>query len=71
MFEVDGKEHEVGNIKCPDCWGDYPYRHINCGGLIHSEFGDENYNGDYWLYTKCDKCGDIGFNEDEMIAIDR
>lgn len=51
-------EHEVGNDKCPACFGDSDPKKCKCGGLIHTSFGDENYDCDYWLYEKCDKCGD-------------
>ena len=56
-MEYPFEDHEIGNIKCDGCWQGYPI-HCECGGLIHAEFGDENYDGDYWLDTKCDKCGD-------------
>ena len=57
----DGNEHEIGNKKCGVEWcgSGYP-RPCDCGGLIHADFGDENYDGDYWLYTKCDMCGERG-----------
>jgi hypothetical protein len=55
--------HIVGNANCYDGWcgGSYP-RPCNstegCTGLIHAAFGDENSDGDYWLHTKCDVCGE-------------
>ena len=52
--------HVIGNKKCNEGWcnkgSHYPIK-CECGGLIHADFGDENRDGDYWLYTKCDKCG--------------
>lgn len=54
---IDGVKHKVGDKECGECWTDYPTK-CDCGGLIHAEFGDENYDCDYWLYTKCDKCGE-------------
>lgn len=52
--------HVIGNKKCNEGWcnkgSHYPIE-CECGGLIHADFGDENRDGDYWLYTKCDKCG--------------
>jgi hypothetical protein len=24
--------------------------------LIHADFGDEDADSNYWLYTRCDKC---------------
>ncbi len=56
-FTIDGSEHEIGDKECGVCWSGYP-KPCKCGGLIHAEFGDENYDGDYWLYYKCDLCGD-------------
>jgi hypothetical protein len=57
----DGEPHEVGNENCRIEWcsvgSAYP-RKCKCGGLIHACFGDENADMDYWLYTKCDKCGE-------------
>lgn len=53
--------HEVGNHECEEGWcndGDsYPIE-CSCGGLIHADFGDEDSDCNYWLYTKCDKCGE-------------
>lgn len=53
-------EHIRGNKECTEGWcssSEYP-KECECGGLIHADFGDENADGDYWLYTKCDKCGE-------------
>jgi len=30
----------------------------SCGGDVHSHFGDENADMDYWLYYHCHKCGE-------------
>jgi hypothetical protein len=49
--------HEVDNLDCQECWSGYP-KPCKCGGLIHAQFGDENLDGDYWLFKHCDKCGD-------------
>ena len=59
-FDAD-EGHEIGNPECPECWN--PPTQCNCGGLIHSAFGDENYDGDYWLIHSCEKCRD---NYDEV-----
>ena len=60
-IDEDFSDHIIGNIKCKEGWcGEltgYPIK-CKCGGLIHAEFGDENYDGDYWLYLRCDKCGE-------------
>lgn len=62
-FDVSGEglyQHEIGNADCCEGWCDgstYP-KPCPCGGLIHADFGDENYDGDYWLHTKCDRCGE-------------
>ena len=53
----EGTTHNIGDANCPNCWPNYPRRCV-CGGLIHAHFGDENYDGDYWLFVRCDKCGD-------------
>lgn len=54
---IDFSEHYVGDKECSGCWDGYP-KPCSCGGLIHACFGDENYDGDYWLYYKCDMCGE-------------
>ena len=52
-------EHEIGNPDCEKGWcgNGYPKK-CDCGGLIHADFGDEDSDCNYWLYTKCDKCGE-------------
>lgn len=56
----DGKPHYIADTDCEVGWCDggrsYP-KPCECGGLIHAEFGDENYEGDYYLVTQCDRCG--------------
>ena len=54
-------EHCIGDSDCEIGWcgNEYPKK-CSCGGLIHADFGDEDCDGDYWLYTKCDKCGKCG-----------
>jgi hypothetical protein len=56
---LEGVEHTVGDEDCSQCWSDGPLEctEEDCSGLLHTEFGDENYNGDYWLYYLCDVCG--------------
>ena len=61
-IDVSGEglyRHEVGDRKCGEGWcgRDYP-RPCVCGGLIHADFGDEDRDCNYWLYLKCDRCGD-------------
>ena len=53
-------QHRIGDPKCDEGWcGDgFPHPHEDCGGLIHADFGDEDSDCDYWLYRKCDKCGE-------------
>jgi hypothetical protein len=54
-------KHEIGNKDCPDCW-EKPYIHEGCGGLIHSEYNDEDTEGNsLWIDRKCDKCGRTDF----------
>lgn len=66
VFSVDPEDepiHHVGDPDCDEGWcGDYYPRPCQCGGLIHAEFGDEYFDeeGDeigYWLWRKCDRCG--------------
>ena len=63
-FDVSGEsiyEHEIGNEKCSAGWCDNGLRWpkpCQCGGLIHADFGDEDADCNYWLYKKCDKCGE-------------
>ena len=49
-------DHVENDEHCDGCWSGYP-RKCECGGLIHAEFGDENYDMDYYLIYYCDKCG--------------
>ena len=65
MFTMyEGFDHEEGDKKCKSCWDTYWENGLpscadsDCSGLIHNEFGDENWDGDYWLYYRCDKCAD-------------
>ncbi len=57
----DGGLHIIGDENCSVGWcGDttgYP-KPCQCGGFIHADWGDENSDGDYWLYEKCDQCGE-------------
>lgn len=51
QFEWDpeglGYEHEVGSLQCEGCWRQ-PRNCESCtGGVMHSQFGDENADGDY------------------------
>ena len=57
-LEIDGNIHGGDDKECVECWGGYPIQCLNCGGLVHASFGDEDSDGDYWLYKKCSKCGD-------------
>ena len=54
-FLFQDSEHDVGDAECGACWFG---RNEPCpeedGGRIHTSFGDENYDGDYWLYERCD-----------------
>lgn len=56
-FTIDGDEHEEGNPECSGCFCRNTKR-CKCGGLIHVQFLDEDYDGDVHLQFKCDKCGD-------------
>ena len=55
--------HLIGDPRCNQGWCDTqsypkPCDAHGCHGLIHANFGDENRGGDYWLFTKCDVCGE-------------
>lgn len=57
-------EHERGNWHCPGCSG-YWYPHYprpcaeeGCPGLEHAHLWDEDWEGNYWLDTMCDTCGE-------------
>jgi len=61
-FDVSGEglyQHEIGNLNCQEGWcaDEFPLL-CKCGGLIHADFGDEDSSGDYWIYKKCDLCGE-------------
>ena len=64
-IDVSGEglyRHRVGDRACHEGWcgaiaEPYP-KACECGGLIHADFGDEDHDGNYWLYTKCDRCGE-------------
>jgi len=61
-IDVSGEgiwKHKVGDKDCKEGWCGMAFpRECQCGGLIHADFGDENYDGDYWLHKRCDICGD-------------
>jgi len=57
-IDVSGEglyRHIIGDKDCNKGWcGNgmgYPKR-CSCGGLIHADFGDENIDCNYWLYTR-------------------
>jgi hypothetical protein len=54
--ESDG--HVVGNSGCPSCWSSeiVPHECGTEGCLEHDAWGDEDANGDYWLYHLGDLC---------------
>jgi len=59
-FEIDHNQHVKGDESCSGCW-DTPEHHgkdEECGGkgLVHTEFGDEDMDCNYWLYERCDIC---------------
>lgn len=58
LVSLEGQEHTIGDKTCNIGWCGHGYpKPCQCGGLIHADFGDENYDCDYWLWTKCDRCG--------------
>jgi hypothetical protein len=60
--DMIGYEHRIGDLGCDQGWcgSGYPKACEDpaCSGLVHANFGDENADGDYWLYTNCDVCGE-------------
>lgn len=59
LVNAEGDPHERGNLDCRVGWcNPYYPKPCPCGGLIHADFGDEDYDGNYWLHTKCDRCGE-------------
>lgn len=56
-------KHEIGNKECPVCWRGFPQL-CKCGGLIHAEFEDEDWDNIY-LTKSCDKCDNWEYAEDE------
>ncbi len=60
-MDLNGTEHEDGNEECPECWMGYPER-CKCGGLIHGEFLETDFEDNVYVYWKCDKCGEDGTN---------
>lgn len=61
-FDVSGEglyAHRRGNKDCTEGWCGNAYpKPCSCGGLIHADFGDEDADCNYWLWTKCDRCGE-------------
>jgi hypothetical protein len=62
VFGEDEDPHRVGDPDCDQGWcgslgWPMPCEQPGCPGLVHANFGDESYDG-YWLYTKCDVCGE-------------
>lgn len=53
-FVIDDCVHDVGDSSCRFCWESFP-RECDCGGLVHGQFLEEDYDG-YYLIYKCDKC---------------
>lgn len=58
-----GDQHRVGDEECDIGWCDttnwpVPCGRPGCDGLVHASFGDEDWDLNYWLYTRCDVCGE-------------
>ena len=56
-FILNKSEHTVGDSRCTECYKGYPLKCV-CGGLIHSQFVKETWDGDVNLSFGCDNCGD-------------
>lgn len=48
--------HEMDSENCKACWDGFPTK-CKCGGLVHAELFDEDYDNLYFCY-ECNKCGD-------------
>ncbi len=55
MNKEDLVGHEIVNGECTGCWREKPYN-CDCGGHIHSQFGDYTSEDSYYLEFFCDKC---------------
>jgi hypothetical protein len=58
-FGEDDSDHIVGDPECDACWGQPPLSPHDCetpGCLEHTSWGDENSDGDFWLYRMGDLC---------------
>ena len=56
MFNWDF--HEEGALGCEGCWSEWT-EECDCGGRIHNEYEDENYDSVILAY-RCDKCDKPG-----------
>ena len=64
-FSAAKYPHRIGDAKCDEGWcgaGDdwpRPCEQHNCTGLLHTNFGDYDYDGPnaFWLDVRCYKCG--------------
>ena len=60
-FEFKGHKHNIGDENCPRCWLRYQKK-CKCGGILHAEFHDEDYDRitheeTVYIKKRCDKCG--------------
>jgi hypothetical protein len=53
-FKMQLYEHIVGDEDCDGCYYS-PQSKCDCGGLVHNEYDDEDYDNIYLTY-RCDKC---------------
>jgi len=51
---------------CYKCWDDFPFRHKNCGGLIHQHFFEECHDG-YIMEIYCDKCNERWYDTRDLL----
>ncbi len=54
-MEADG--HAAGDEKCDGCWGETWPRRCDCGGLIHAELFEADWDNDD-LTIQCELCGE-------------
>lgn len=56
-------EHREADPGCTADWCGVhgypkPCQEPGCPGLVHAAFGDYSSYDSYWLYTRCDVCGE-------------
>ncbi len=55
-----GHDPHTRGLSCDECWQGFPKpcTTSDCKGFLHASFGGEFSDGEYWLNTRCDTCGE-------------